>query len=123
MAAAFFNARAQRARARAIAVGTQPAAAIHPDVVDVMLEAGFDLRLTRPKLLTPELAREGTLLVTMDCGREVCGVPHLQREEWFVADPCGKAVVDVRRIRDEIDQRVTGLLAREGWAADAETDA
>jgi arsenate reductase len=115
MAAAFFNTLAHRSRARAIAAGTQPAPAVHPEIVAVMLEAGIDLRGHEPRLLTPEIAQEGTLLVTMGCGDRIPPVTHLLREEWFLAEPHGKDVADVRRIRDDVRQRVRTLIEREGW--------
>src|SRR6266576_3554958 len=43
MAAAFFNALADPARARAISAGTQPGERIHPEVVAAMGEVGIDL--------------------------------------------------------------------------------
>jgi arsenate reductase len=38
MAAALFNAMADPAKARAISAGTEPAAAVHPEVVRVLAE-------------------------------------------------------------------------------------
>ena len=43
MAAAFFNATADPLRARALSAGTEPAAHVHPEVVEVMREVGIDL--------------------------------------------------------------------------------
>ena len=43
MAAAFFNALADPAKARAISAGTEPAERVHPEVVDAMREVGIDL--------------------------------------------------------------------------------
>ena len=59
---------ADPAKARAISAGTQPAEHVHPVVVDAMLEVGIDLRDARPQRLTPELAQEAELLITMGCG-------------------------------------------------------
>ena len=62
MSAAFFNAVADPARVRAVAAGTEPAARVHPEVVDTMREAGLDLSGAKPTLLTTELAsRRGAL--------------------------------------------------------------
>ena len=47
MAAAFFNALADPAKARAISAGTKPGAAVHPEVVGAMREVGIDLRRPR----------------------------------------------------------------------------
>jgi arsenate reductase (thioredoxin) len=115
MAAAFLNAIAEGARARAVSAGTQPAARVHPEVVAVMKEAGLDLSGAMPRLLTAELAREATLLVTMGCGDACPAVPGLRREDWPLPDPKGRSAAEVRRIRDEIRDRVAALVAREGW--------
>src|SRR2546425_2085584 len=81
MAAAFFNALADPMKARAISAGTEPAEAVHPEVVDAMREAGVDLTAAQPRRLTPALASQAALLVTMGC-REACPVvPGLLRED------------------------------------------
>ena len=47
IAAGFFNAIADPARARALSAGTEPAERVHPEVVDAMREVGIDpLRVT-----------------------------------------------------------------------------
>jgi arsenate reductase len=116
MAAAFFNALANPARARAISAGTAPAARVHPEVVAAMQEVGFDLGAATPQRLTPELAADAHLLVTMGCGDACPVVPGLRREDWNVPDPKGKAHEQVRAIRDEIRRRVERLVADEAWA-------
>ncbi len=115
MAAALFNQLADPAAARAVSAGTEPAARVHPEVVDSMRESGVDLAAARPQLLTPELVRGAALLVTMGCG-EACPVaPGLRRDDWPVADPKGQPAERVREIRDEIHRRVERLVAEEGW--------
>ena len=115
MAAAFFSALADPAKAVAVSAGTQPGERVHPEVVDVMREVGIDLSVQRPQKLTDQLARGASLLVTMGCGDECPYVPGLQRDDWPLEDPKGKPLDYVRRIRDEIRQRVETLLAHEGW--------
>ena len=68
MAAAFFNQLADSRRAVAISAGTQPAEHVHPIVVEVMLEAGIDLRSAIPQKLTPQLAQGAEMLITMAAG-------------------------------------------------------
>jgi len=119
MAAAFFNRLADPARARAVSAGTQPAAHVHPLVVDVMREAELDLSGARPRLLTDTLAHEAALLVTMGCGEACPYVPGLTRDDWPLDDPKGRAVEDVRRIRDEIEARVRTLIEGHGWGEPA----
>jgi arsenate reductase len=117
MAAAFLNAVADATRARAVSAGTQPGARVHPEVVEVMKEVGIDLSGATPRLLTAELARGATLLVTMGCGDACPAVPGLRRDDWPLSDPKGRPLEEVRRIRDEIRRRVTALVESEGWAA------
>lgn len=115
MAAAFFNATADAVRARALSAGTEPAAHVHPEVVEVMREVGIDLSHALPTRLTPELAAEASLLVTMGCGQTCPFVPGLRRDDWALPDPKGQAMDQVRRIRDEIRARVQRLIAAEKW--------
>ena len=115
MAAAFFNALVDDGKACAVSAGTQPGERVHPEVIDVMKEVGIDLSKAQPQRLTTELARQGILLVTMGCGDACPVVPGLRRDDWPLADPKGKPVEDVRRIRDEIRERVATLLTAEGW--------
>jgi arsenate reductase len=118
IAAAFFDALADPTRARAISAGTKPGSRVHPEVLDVMREVGVDLASAKPTLLTEELARDATILVTMGCGEQCPAVPGLRREDWPLEDPKGRPLEEVRRIRDEIRARVIGLLRREAWARD-----
>jgi len=115
MAAAFFNALADPAKARALSAGTEPADRVHPEVVEVMREAGIDLSGATPRKLTRDLAAEAQLLVTMGCGESCPHVPGLAREDWFLADPHGQPVERVREIRDALRERVRSLLASRGW--------
>jgi arsenate reductase (thioredoxin) len=113
MAAAWFNALANRVQARAISAGTQPADRIHSEVQAVMEEVGIDLSGVRPQFLSDELARSATLLVTMGCGEACPIVPGLRREDWPLPDPKGQTLDTVRAIRDEIRVRVEDLIRRE----------
>jgi arsenate reductase len=115
MAAAFFSAMADSARAEALSAGTDPGDRVHQEVVDVMREVGIDLSSKQPQLLTDELARSASLLVTMGCGDACPYVPGLARDDWPLRDPQGQPLDEVRRIRDEIRGRVSALLDVRGW--------
>ncbi len=116
MAAAFFNALADPARARAVSAGTQPADRVNPVVVEAMREAGIDVSAAMPQKLTESLARQASLLVTMGCGDECPYVPGLRRDDWELEDPAGQPLERVRAIREEIRQRVHTLVTHEGLA-------
>ena len=115
MAATFFNQLADPARARALSAGTRPGDRVHAEVMAVMQEAGLDLSGAKPTRLTPELAQQAQLLVTMGCGDECPYVPGLKRDDWPLDDPNGRPLGEVRRIRDDVRARVEALLAAEGW--------
>lgn len=115
MAAAWFNKISDRTKARAISAGTQPGERVHPEVVDVMREEGIDLAGIKPQFLAEELARQGTLLVTMGCGEACPYVPGLKKLDWPLRDPKGQPIEEVRKIRDEIRQRVTDLATQNNW--------
>jgi arsenate reductase len=115
MAAAFFSQMADPQRAEAVSAGTQPGERVHPEVVDVMREVGVDLSTKLPLRLTDDLARSASLLITMGCGDACPYVPGLERDDWPLPDPKGLPVGEVRRIRDDIRNRVSALLSAHGW--------
>lgn len=86
---------------------------MHPEVIAAMQEVGIDLSRARPQKLTESLARTADLLVTMGCGEACPVVPGLRAEEWPLPDPKGADMETVRRIRDEIRDRVRRLIERE----------
>ncbi len=91
--------------------GSVPERDLHPLVVEAMQEAGIDISAEVPKGITDEAARAADVVVTMGCG-DACPVfPGKRYLDWELEDPAGLPIVDVRRIRDEIRQRVVALLA------------
>lgn len=114
MAAAWFSRLADPAKARAVSAGTSPGSRVHPEVLEVMKESGVDLSDARPQLLTAELARGASMLITMGCGDECPVVPGVRRDDWPLEDPKGKPVELVRSIRDQVRSRVEALLDSEG---------
>ncbi|HET9546173.1 MAG TPA: arsenate reductase ArsC [Gaiellaceae bacterium] len=98
-------------RVRVRSAGSEPAGEVNPAVVVVMRELGLELAGEQPKRLEDAAVREADVVVTMGCG-DACPVyPGKRYEDWELEDPAGKPVETVRRIRDEIDERVRGLLA------------
>ena len=110
MAAAFFNALADSSKARAVSAGINPGAQVHPEVVAAMREVGMDLHAAVPRLLTPDLAKGATWLITMGCGDACPVVPGVSRGDWPLDDPKGQPLERVRQIRDDIRQRVEAFL-------------
>src|SRR5579863_10374110 len=120
MAAAWFNALADRDKARALSAGTEPGTRVHPEVVTAMREVGIELDGIAPQKLTDDLAATASMLVTMGCGEACPVVPGVQRRDWPLEDPKGKPVARVREIRDDVRARVAALLEAEKWAKDRE---
>jgi arsenate reductase len=121
MAAAWFNALADRSRARAISAGTEPGTRVHPEVVAAMREVGIDLEGVAPQKLTDDLAATASTLVTMGCGDACPVVPGLRRMDWPLEDPKGKPIEQVRAIRDEVKSRIRALLVAEGWSSSSDS--
>ena len=91
--------------------GSDPAEVLNPAVVAAMVEWGIDISQERPKKLSDEMARAVDVVVTMGCG-DACPVyPATRYVDWDLPDPAGRPIEEVRRIRDEIADRVDALVA------------
>ena len=91
--------------------GSDPADQINPAVVEAMDDVGVDLSKEFPKPLTDEVVKAADVVITMGCG-DACPIyPGKRYEDWELEDPAGKDLETVRRIRDEIAERVRRLLA------------
>jgi arsenate reductase len=109
MAAAWLQ-RATDGRMRARSAGSEPADRLNPAVVEAMQEVGIDISAERPKRLEDAMVRESDVVITMGCG-DACPIyPGKRYEDWELEDPAGKDLETVRRIRDEIRDRVTTLV-------------
>ena len=86
-----------------------PNGRVHPSVIEVMDEIGLDLTGRRPKQLTSELAQRADVVVTMGCGDACPYIPGKRYIDWDLPDPKGLGAEEVRRIRDDIERRVTAL--------------
>jgi arsenate reductase len=110
MSQALFE-RAAAGRHTALSAGTTPAEQVHPEAVEVMRELGIDLSGRRPQLLTPELARQADVLVTMGCGDACPVIPGKRYIDWDLPDPKDRPLEEVRATREEIQRLVTALVA------------
>lgn len=95
--------------------GTIPANSLNPNVVIAMKEIGFDLSSNHPKLLVNDMINWADAVITMGCSIEsACPVVLLKdmdvkKIEWNIEDPKGKNIETVRKIRDEIKEKVNLL--------------
>jgi len=109
MAAGLVKLRSQ-GRIRVRSAGSTPAEEINPAAVAAMSELGVDTSEEFPKPITDEAVRTADVVITMGCG-DACPIfPGKRYEDWELEDPAGKDIETVRRIRDEIDTRVQGLI-------------
>jgi protein-tyrosine-phosphatase len=91
--------------------GTHPGPGIEPHIAQVLTEAGADAADAFPKPLTDEVVRAADIVITMGCGDACPVVPGRRYLDWPMADPDGAPIAVVRQIRDDIDRRITDLLA------------
>jgi arsenate reductase len=102
----------------ATSAGTVPSTRINPTVVEAMKEKGINISENSPKMLTPPMINDATLVITMGCSvSEVCPKPMLAQMQkklidWNLDDPKGKSIEKVREIRDEIEKRIIELSRR-----------
>jgi arsenate reductase len=120
MAAALFNRYADPRQATGISAGTEPGARVHPEVLQAMKEIDIDLSAEVPQFLSEELATTANVLVTMGCGETCPVVAGVERHDWPLEDPKGKPLAQVRKIRNEVRDRVRAFLAAKGWGRNIE---
>jgi protein-tyrosine-phosphatase len=94
----------------ALSAGTRPASRVHDVVVEAMAEVGIDLSSARPTPFSDELAERARTIVTMGCGDACPVIPGKRYVDWQIDDPAGQPIEVVRRIRDELRERVRTLL-------------
>ncbi|MGW1157655.1 arsenate reductase ArsC [Streptomyces sp. NPDC002513] len=94
--------------------GSAPADAVNPAVVEVMAEVGIDISAETPKVLTTEAVQSSDVVITMGCGDACPLFPGKRYLDWQLNDPAGQGIDAVRPIRDQIEQRVRGLLTELG---------
>jgi len=103
-------------RIEVLSAGSEPADSINPAAVEVMEEVGIDLRGRAPKRWDLADLEAADVVVTMGCGDTCPVLPGKRYVDWPLADPAGQGVDAVRPIRDEIEQRVRGLMGELGVA-------
>jgi len=94
-----------------LSAGSAPKDSINPIAISAMAEVGIDIAHNQPKVLTVEAVKESDAVITMGCG-DACPIfPGKRYEDWVLEDPAGQSIDVVRKIRDEIKQKVEKLLA------------
>jgi len=90
--------------------GSHPADWLDLNVLEALGEWGIEVRQLYPKPLTDDVLQAADVIVTMGCG-DACPILTGKRYlDWEIPDPAGRALADVRVIRDDIDARVRALV-------------
>ena len=90
--------------------GSEPATEINKVAVAAMAEKGIDISQEIPQPWADEIVRAADVVVTLGFG-DACPVfPGKRYVDWELEDPSGQSIDVVRRIRDDLEARVRGLL-------------
>ena len=86
--------------------GSARAGRIHANAITAMSEIGVDISKEFPKPMTDEVVQAADAVITMGYG-DACPIyPGKRYEDWQVDDPAETDLDGVRRIRDDIAERV-----------------
>ena len=104
----------------AFSAGSKPAGIVSPDAIKVMKEIGIDISDQTSKGFELLPYNKFDYIVTMGCkdvypeqSRGVCPyIPAKERIDWEIEDPKGKGLEVFRKVRDEIGNKVKGLLIK-----------
>lgn len=110
MAAGFLRA-AGGGRIQVMSAGTDPGERVNPMAVQAMQEMGIDISAASPSRLTTNHVAAADVCITMGCGDSCPLVPGTEYRDWPVDDPSGQPIEVVRRVRDDIAERVRELAA------------
>lgn len=91
--------------------GPAPAEALNPVAVQAMADEGIDISQVDPQLLTEQLVADSDVVITLGCADAVPTRAGARFEDWTLTDPAGRDIDSLRPLRDEIKQRVEGLIA------------
>jgi arsenate reductase (thioredoxin) len=97
-------------RVAVLSGGSAPAEHINPTAVEAMQEVGIDITDNRPQPWTAETLEAADVVITMGCGDTCPVLPGKRYLDWQLTDPAGQGIDTVRPIRDDIRDRVRGLL-------------
>jgi arsenate reductase len=108
---ALFNARAPPGW-RAESAGVAAADRVNPAAVELLGEVGIDASDKVPRTVTSDMTKMADLVVTFGC-LDRCPIgAGGKAEDWPVPGATGKTGRELRAIRDELQRRIDGLIAR-----------
>ncbi len=90
--------------------GVSPATAVNPNVRGLLSEVVITLTERTPRLVTPELVKSASRVVTFGC-LDRCPIgAEGKGEDWPLPGATGKTMDELREIRDELSRRVDDLI-------------
>ena len=100
------------ASVKAYSAGSKPSGRINQKAIAAMKEIGYDLNKHRSKSLdqVKEFA-PFDVVVTMGCGDACPWMPAKQFIDWNIPDPKEMNEENFKKVRDQIKEQVTQLLA------------
>lgn len=96
-------------RHSARSAGSMPGSAAHPEVIEVLGELGIDASDHVPRKLDDDATNWADVVVAT-CDDACPFIPGKKYVAWNLPDPKNQSVDRVRRIRDEIANRVHELV-------------
>ncbi len=96
--------------------GTSAAGFVNLTTIEVMAERGIDISGQTSDQLTDSVLEWADVVVTLGCCSvdEICPISYKgEKYDWPIEDPLGIPIEETRRIRDEIEDRVKGLIKNE----------
>jgi len=100
-------------RVRVMLAGTQPKEHVNPVVVLTMQEIGIHISKRSPMRIARDDVGAADPCITMGCGDAWPMVQGTKYMDWKVEGPSRQSIDTVRRIRDDIAERMQDLLGEE----------
>ena len=97
---------------QAYSAGSRPSGKVNPKAIESMKELNYDLTEHSSKSLTEIPVIEYEFAITMGCGDECPMVQARNREDWQILDPKNMSQEEFRAIRNLIENKVKGLIAK-----------
>ena len=111
MAAAFARLYAGN-RLDVASAGSHPAQTVNPMMIEAMQEQGVDMAFIGTQSLESAVARNmPDEIITMGCDEHCPVLPAVRRQDWQLPDPAGQSMEVMRRVRDQIEERIKAYIA------------
>ena len=92
--------------------GVSPATAVNPNVRGLLNEIGVTMTERSPRVVTPELVKSASRVVTFGC-LDRCPIGAEEKgEDWPLPGATGKTMEELREIRNELSRRIDDLIRR-----------